>query len=486
MRDDFEEEDDRDELSELLDRFEKMMEEQVEYFFDAEDFEDIIDYYLEQHDSPRAQAAIEAAQHQYPYNSIFELKKAQLLASTNQEEKALKILSRLERIFPNNFEIHYTRSFIYSKLSQHKLAIKELKKALKLTDNPYEILVTLAFEHEKIWEYEEAIRQLEKALEYDSTEETIINELASFYDMAENLDKGVSYFQKFVEKNPYNVPGWFNLGILYNKLSLYEKSIEAFDFAIAIDPEYSPAYFNKGNAYASASMYEKAIETYRESLQHEAPDANAYCCIGECYQKLQNYDDALFYFKLATKLDTETYYAWYGIACIHYLQGNLKPALVYVQKALHYFEEFERIKYLEGDIFMALGKYDKAIDTYNRVAANIPKNQDIWFDLASAFDAINDSASAISVLKEGCSYHHNENIDLLYYCIEYIIEHDSVAHALPYIKIAYPLQPSIIEILFMKFPMLKNNKEYLSFLNSLFDKGDNSISEKDDSSPSIN
>lgn len=471
MKDDFEEDND---LQGLLSRFEAMIDRGAEYFFDSEDFEDIIDYYLDETEVDKAKIAIEAAQHQYPYNRIFDFKKAQLLDFTRQEEEALKILSGLLQTFPEmRGDIHYLRGSIYSKLQNHQDAIDEYKKALKYNDDSF-IRADLGFEYADVYQYDEAIRQFKKVLEYDPEEDYVMEELVSCYEKSEEFEEGIKFFQKFLSKNPYSAEGWHQLGILYDQLGLYEKSIEAFDFVIALEPMFFEAYIGKGNTFVHAGMYHKAIEAFKEAMQTENPEV--YCRIGDCYLKLKKYDDAQHYFNLVIKHNSEYHWAWYGMACLYFLQGNYKQALVHTQKAYSLFEEFLEAIQLEGDIYMAMKKYDKAIISYRKVADEWPLNLDNWFDLVTAYTASKDINAAISVLNEACN-NNPENIDILYYCIEYLIQQKSVQTAIEYIKRVFPKQPSIIDILFKKFPVLKNDTDFLSFVNTLYDETNKSLPE---------
>ena len=65
------------EITSLIQRFEDMLQKDEHYFFDAEDFEDIIDYFLSEHNLANSKQAIEFAIEQHPSHTNFLLKKAQ-------------------------------------------------------------------------------------------------------------------------------------------------------------------------------------------------------------------------------------------------------------------------------------------------------------------------------------------------------------------------------------------------------------------------
>ena len=79
------------ETLQLARRFEQMVKEDQQYFFDLDEFEELIDYYLFNNEIRKAESCIAIALEQYPSETGLLLKKAQFLISTDKNEKALKI-----------------------------------------------------------------------------------------------------------------------------------------------------------------------------------------------------------------------------------------------------------------------------------------------------------------------------------------------------------------------------------------------------------
>ena len=92
----------------LIKRFEEMLRKKEHYFFDIEDFEDIIDYYFERNNIKKIKQILKYAIKQHPSSTSLIIKKAQLLSLTNKPEKAIKTLSEIEILEPNNFDIYIT------------------------------------------------------------------------------------------------------------------------------------------------------------------------------------------------------------------------------------------------------------------------------------------------------------------------------------------------------------------------------------------
>jgi len=83
-----------DDAQRSVERYEEMLRNQDQYFFDAQAFENIIDYYIEKSDPVKALQVIEYALNQHPYAAVFLVKQAQLLFITDQIERAFLALEK--------------------------------------------------------------------------------------------------------------------------------------------------------------------------------------------------------------------------------------------------------------------------------------------------------------------------------------------------------------------------------------------------------
>jgi len=148
----------------LIDRFEEMLINNKHYFFDATEFECIIDYYFDKNNIDKAVQSIDCALAQYPFSSVFYLRKAQMLAASNRSQKALEILSYVESIDPSNTELYMTKGSIYSQMGLTDQAIENYKKASENGESIDEIYLAMAYEYENSGRYDDAIFYLKKAI----------------------------------------------------------------------------------------------------------------------------------------------------------------------------------------------------------------------------------------------------------------------------------------------------------------------------------
>jgi len=140
---------DEQERLELVKRYEEMVASNASYFFDTEEFEALIEYYLEKNRIKQAENVIKYAHGMYPDSTILLLREAQILAGSGKLSKAIPRLQNLLQFEPQNEKVLMTLANIYSQLHEHKKAITYLQEALKYADDDLrdELWIELALEY---------------------------------------------------------------------------------------------------------------------------------------------------------------------------------------------------------------------------------------------------------------------------------------------------------------------------------------------------
>ena len=365
-----------------LKRFEEMISSDSPQFFDADELEEIIDYYMQWFNLELAKKAIDYATEQYPVNSSLKIKKVQYLSSQHNTREALLLLNEIEEVESSNSELYMTRGFIYSQIGLSEQAIENFKSALPLAEFKDEVYVAIGVEFLNDEKAEDALYYLKKAIKLNSENEVALNELSLCFELTGKSEEAISFYETYIDSSPYNYYAWFNLGISYNRLGLYEKAVDAYDYAIAIKDNFSSAYFNKANSLAQQDKYIEAIAVYRETFKHEEPDANTYYYIGECYENLTQYDDALVNYNRAIKLDPAYADAWLGVGIVLDYQNRITESIHYIKKAIEINPHMPEYWYVFAEVQHKLGFLEEAAAAYLRVIELGYNEFDVYIDYA--------------------------------------------------------------------------------------------------------
>src|SRR5690606_29760966 len=99
-------------------RFEEMLSKNESFYLDVDEFEELVDYYLDKNDPKLALKVLEFALEQHPMTSSLMVNKAQVFVSMHKPNQALKLLNQAEAIEPYNIDLYQTKASIYSQLRQ--------------------------------------------------------------------------------------------------------------------------------------------------------------------------------------------------------------------------------------------------------------------------------------------------------------------------------------------------------------------------------
>ena len=161
-----------------VERYEEMIRNQDQYFFDAQAFESIIEYYVEKNDPIKALQVVEYAINQHPFAAVFSIKQAQLYLATNQFDQAFESLNKAETLEPSDADIYTIRGNIYEGMERNQDALYNYEKALELAESTDEILLHIAYVYQSMGDYENAVGYLKQCLEQNMENQDALYELA--------------------------------------------------------------------------------------------------------------------------------------------------------------------------------------------------------------------------------------------------------------------------------------------------------------------
>jgi tetratricopeptide (TPR) repeat protein len=374
---------DKEEMKELLKQYTNLKEGKSNSFIEEESFERIIDYYDDKEDLSAALEAVDYGIRQYPYSSLLQIKKADLLIATRHYTEALALLEKAELLDGTDINVYILKTDAYLALDQQRKAALLLEQAIETFkgDEKIELLFELADVYDDYEEFDKVFDCLKLILEQDSTNEEALYKICFWTDFTGRNEEGISLHKNIIDDHPFSELAWFNLGAAYQGLKLYEKSIDAYQYAIAIDEKFDYAYRNLGDAYLRIRKFKEAIEVLQKVLELTRPEDVIYEAIGHCYDKLKNYAQARFHYRKASHLNPEDSHLYYKIACTYMNEKYWESAVKNLESAMRIHRSQPEYNLAVAQCYVELRKIKDAVIYFSNFIKARPKNIKGWKEL---------------------------------------------------------------------------------------------------------
>lgn len=407
-----------------LSRFESMLKTNSVLFFDSNEFEEIIHYYLDNGKMALAKKATKLGLDQHPTSISLKLYQVEMFIFENELDTAEEMLEALSQIEQSNGEIYIQKANILSRRDKHKEAISMLETAFQLTTDESDVLSLIGMEYLFLEDFENAKFYFIQCLAQDQEDYSALYNIIYCFEYLEQTEESIEYLNEFLNKNPYCEVAWHQIGKQYYNLKEYKKALASFDFAIISDDTFIGAYLEKGKVQEKLSKYNEAIESYTVTLGLDDPTSFALLRIGKCYDKLGNPELALHFYNKCVEEDALLDKGWVAIADCYLKKRNYQKALYYIDKAINidsenvlYWKRYAKINFrlnlfeeaeigyrktielgnyelntwlTRNDILLHLGEYESAINNLFQASEFHPDCAEIEFRLAGVYYYIHD------------------------------------------------------------------------------------------------
>ncbi|WP_299007746.1 tetratricopeptide repeat protein [uncultured Tenacibaculum sp.] len=381
-----------------LSKFESMLKTNEVYFFDAVEFETIVEHYLNVGKQSLAKKAVQLGLEQHPSSIQLKLMKVEILIFEDKLAEAIKMLSNIEAVEPHNDEVFIQKAIILSKKKQHTEAIAILKESIQYIEDPADIWSMIGMEYLYLDDFENARLNFAKCIEVDYEDYSSLYNIVYCFDMEENHEEAIRFLNVYLDKNPYCEVAWHQLGKQYFELGMFKEALTAFDYAVLIDDSFIGGYLEKAKTLEELKRYEEAIENYSVTLELDDPTAYAYIRIGECYEKLNNVQIAIHFYKKAVHEDPLLDRGWVLLTNACYNQESYQKALHYINKAIQIDEGNVLYWRRYGDINLKLGFYEEAVKAFNTCLDLGDREIEIYVALADILLFLGEFNEALSTL----------------------------------------------------------------------------------------
>lgn len=391
------------EIQELIERFENQLENDRLSYFDVDELNIMIDYYIQQDDIEKINILADMAMKYHSESPVIYNIMAKKYLSVQDARNALKYLKEED----NNTEdpdYHVNLGYCYGLLDRHKESITAYKKAIKLlgdNEGVVDIYGSIGTEYMILRDYENALYYLQKGLndniDYSEQYMQIMN--CYFY-----LDRGfesVDFLKGEIDKNPHSIQAWMSLGNCYLRLHLLEKAIEQYEFALAIDQHYEKAYINIATINNELDKYQDTIDIVEEAFRNNVKKPILYCLYGEAHAKTGMKLEAINNFKKALELDENIAEAYAGLGFIFCEDENHKSAVKFLKKA-HELAPFNTdYLFVLVEENNKLGKYKTSVKYLKEIEELYPYDVNLYIAFMEVYILQDDIDKAVKYIEKG-------------------------------------------------------------------------------------
>lgn len=410
-----------------LSKFESMLKTNNVYFFDATEFENIIDHYIESGKHSLAKKALGLGLEQHPQSTPLLILKAELLIYEGDLLQAYKLLRHLKAIEPNNAEVYIQLADIYSKKHDHLKAVEYLEEAMIHTDNGPDVWLLLGMEFIYLNDFTRAREYFEFCLQETPDDFAALFNVVYCFDMEQEPQKAIVFLEQFIDNHPYSEIAWHQLGRQYIQIEDYKQALRAFDFACLIDEDFVGAFTEKAKTLEKLQRFEEAIENYLIALELDDPTAYVYYRLAKCYEKIGSQDIAINYYAKATVEDPLLEKGWFSLAMSYYKKKEFLKAVFYC-KALLNIEDANPIYWnLYAVLNLKLNLFEEAIEGYKECLKLEKDDLEIWVAIIDCMVFIGDYDQAKAYAESGSKvYMHTAELTYRLGALEYLYGNNEI------------------------------------------------------------
>ena len=210
----------------------------------------------------------------------------------------------------------------------------------------------------------------------------------------------------------------FSLGNVYLKQGKLDLALKEYDSVLVLNPHLSRAHLNRGMVFFRRGEYDNAEKEFLTELELNPDEDKAYNNLSAIYLQQGLYDKTEQMAKRAVQLKSYSPNAYMNLALSYWKNGGTQKAKQVLIQGLSNVQPFFEGQLLLGEIYLAEGKSDSAIERFERVIHPSSTQRDVAYDLetlASKGDLRNldhDRIQAKAHFNLGTVYMQRGEIDL--------------------------------------------------------------------------
>lgn len=305
--------------------------------FSEEEYEFIINTYLDRNNIAFASIAAHQAIEKFPFSSDIVVRVIDVYIADNELKKAEALLNK----YTNSFLINSDISLCFCRLNIHKNHFEEAKKyfnkALTLESFPEDLcdsVSLLAQDCMEMRNYEEALAYFKEALkllikwntnnnkkEKQETLENFYINIAYCYDNIGKDTEAIRFYNKYLDLNPFNDDAWVLLGTIQSRIADIDNAKQSFEYALSINNNNHVALFNLGLLCLNFADVKGAISYFTDFCNIQKNNIAGTVALANSYLAANNINQAEQLFNRAINIDNNNVNAQLGLTYVNAIKA---------------------------------------------------------------------------------------------------------------------------------------------------------------------
>lgn len=431
-----------------------MIENHDEFYFDTEELEDIIIYYLELGDISYAELAVNFGLKLHPNSIEIKTKQLEVLLELEDYSRAKTLIEELKPSCMESTDFLVCCAKYYSNLGNPKKSIEFCEKALTLGEEENFLHNFIADEYVNLGDPFNALKHYKMALKADPNDEYALENSMLCYNDLKKGDEAIAFLNEYLDDFPFSETAWYEYGQFYFNRKNYEEAIKGFDYILAINSSSVGVYANKAACYEALGNFAKAIEVYHEMLELEYTKAFTFYKIGLCYKEMKQPVHALSAFQKSLIEDPQFYLAMMEQSYIYEEMGGMKEALHFAKEATLLNENNLDYQKRLAFLFIDAGRFEESLVCLKKLVDSEPNRFYNWYAYTEVLMLIGEYEDAVTALTVATAKH--QRAELYYQLSNCWFNLKDEQKGIEALNTALTLDPSIMEDMQQKYPYIKD------------------------------
>ncbi|SFP45877.1 putative PEP-CTERM system TPR-repeat lipoprotein [Nitrosomonas cryotolerans] len=323
-----------------------------------------------------------------------------ILLKSNQTQQAINILTPTLDIVQEDPQLLALAGEAYMQAKDFTKATAYLEKANELAPDNATLHTALGMSKLALGDSNHAIAELELAKNLDTASPRAAILLTLTHLRLKEFDKALSTVKVLEKEEPDN-PLYKNLkgGIYLGKQDFSNARI-SFNRALSIQSDYFPAIKNLARLDIQEKNPDAAKKRFEAILKKDEKNIQAMNALADLAQSQGNINEATNWLELASSKNPNAMEPAIQLAT-HYLHlGEKKKSLTLAQKLYGTYPNQPSVLETLGQAQFANGNQSAALESYERLAVNLPKSAAAQLKIATIHAAMQNQSAASIALKK--------------------------------------------------------------------------------------